>query len=204
MTMLEDFRLKVFMAVAGQGSFTRAAAELGVTQPAVSQNIADLERMTGTKLFDRLRGEVVLTPQGHVFMEYAGRILQDCASAGTMFSTLSPSTVRICASEEIYTYLIASAMERFITVHPEIVFERVMFGDPDLLIELRPAPASPFEINPDSIARVKVSMSQAPKMGDTNATHEKSKYFDLLFKPSQAFACTKTCRLLKDYLASLL
>ena len=58
--MLEDSRLRVFMAVADEGSFTKAAARLGVTQPAVSQNIADLEKVTGQKLFERMRGEVVL------------------------------------------------------------------------------------------------------------------------------------------------
>jgi len=42
--MLEDFRLKVFMAVAENRSFTKAAAVLRITQPAVSQNIADLKR----------------------------------------------------------------------------------------------------------------------------------------------------------------
>ena len=40
--MLEDTRLKIFMAVADEGSFTRAAYLLGITQPAVSQNIAEL------------------------------------------------------------------------------------------------------------------------------------------------------------------
>ena len=41
--MLDDFRLRVFMMVAAEGSFTRAAQHLGVSQPAVSQNIAELE-----------------------------------------------------------------------------------------------------------------------------------------------------------------
>ena len=40
--MLEDFRLKVFMAVVQERSFTKAASVLGITQPAVSQNVADL------------------------------------------------------------------------------------------------------------------------------------------------------------------
>ena len=55
--MLEDFRLKVFMAVAEEGSFTRAAKSLGVTQPAVSQNIAELEKQTGAVVlpFSRCR-----------------------------------------------------------------------------------------------------------------------------------------------------
>mgnify|MGYP003456747741 CR=1 FL=1 len=58
--MLEDFRLKVFKAVAENRSFTKAAAVLRITQPAVSQNIAELEKTVGAKLFDRLKGETVL------------------------------------------------------------------------------------------------------------------------------------------------
>ena len=42
--MLEDFRLKVFLTVESEGSFTKAARNLGISQPAVSQNIAELER----------------------------------------------------------------------------------------------------------------------------------------------------------------
>ena len=43
---MEDFRLKVFKAVVQEGSFTKAAKALGITQPAVSQNIAELEKVT--------------------------------------------------------------------------------------------------------------------------------------------------------------
>ena len=42
--MLGDFRLKVFEALSATGSFTRAAEQLGISQPAVSQNIAELGR----------------------------------------------------------------------------------------------------------------------------------------------------------------
>ena len=200
--MLEDFRLKVFVTVAKEGSFTKAAAALGVTQPAVSQNIADLEKMTGNRLFDRLRGEVVLTPQGKLFMEYAERILGACASAGNMFSALQPSTIRISVSEELYSFFVAPALERFGTIHPEISFERAIFDDADLVLSMRPAPETPFEINHECIARIRVSVSLPPKMGDYRATHEKSTYFDLLYKPSPSFACTRLCRLLKEFLTS--
>lgn len=200
--MLEDFRLKVFVTVAKEGSFTKAAAALGVTQPAVSQNIADLEKMTGNRLFDRLRGEVVLTPQGKLFLEYADRILEACASAGNMFSALQPSTIRISVSEELYSFFVAPALERFGTIHPEISFERAIFDDADLVLSMRPASETPFEINPECIARIRMSVSLPPKMGDYRATHEKSSYFDLIYQPSQVFACTKTCRILKEYLTS--
>ena len=61
--MLEDFRLNVFMEVARHKSFTRAAAALGISQPAVSQNIAEIEKGLGVKCFERLHGETVLTAE---------------------------------------------------------------------------------------------------------------------------------------------
>ena len=202
--MFEDFRLNVFVAVAREGSFTKAAAALGVSQPAVSQNVADLEKSLGVKLFERLRGEVVLTPEGEVFMKYARNILDSCSKAESMFTDLQPRTIRVAASEEIYEYVIAPALESFLKVHRDIVIERVMFGDADLAFELVKAPDSPYEPNPYAVLRLRLSVSPAMKMGDFSATHEKISYFDLLFKPSATFACTKACRLLKDYLASLL
>ena len=66
MPMLEDFRLKVFMAVVHERSFTKAASVLGITQPSVSQNIADLEKMTGRKLFDRQKGAVACDIVDHL------------------------------------------------------------------------------------------------------------------------------------------
>lgn len=202
--MFEDFRLNVFVAVAREGSFTKAAAALGVSQPAVSQNVADLEKSLGVKLFERLRGEVVLTPEGEVFMKYARNILDSCSKAESMFTDLQPRTIRVAASEEIYEYVIAPALESFLKVHRDIVIERVMFGEADLTLALAKAPDSPFEPNPDAVLRLRLSLFPAMKMGDFSATHEKISYFDLLFKPSATFACTKVCRLLKDYLASLL
>ena len=127
--MLEDFRLKVFKAVAENRSFTKAAVVLRITQPAVSQNIAELEKTVGAKLFDRLKGETVLTTEGRVFMEYANRLLAVCSSADNMFTKLPTSTVRISASEEVYNYFISPSVEAFAKVHPEITFERALFDD---------------------------------------------------------------------------
>ena len=73
--MLEDFRLRVFVTVAGRGSFTAAARDLGVSQPAVSQNIALLEQAVGTPLFERSRGSVELTARGREVLSCAEKIL---------------------------------------------------------------------------------------------------------------------------------
>ena len=73
--MLEDFRLRVFMTVAEKQSFTVAAHELGISQPAVSQNISELEKNLGAALFDRGRRQVTLTDKGRLFKGYAEQIL---------------------------------------------------------------------------------------------------------------------------------
>lgn len=83
--MLEDFRLRVFAAVAELGSFTAAARALGVSQPAISQNIAELERFAGGRLFERSRGRTGLTELGRRFLEHAGAILQGYRSLDNAF-----------------------------------------------------------------------------------------------------------------------
>lgn len=198
--MLEDFRLKVFMEVARQKSFTKAAAALGVTQPAISQNIAELEKGLGIRLFERLKGETVLTPEGEVFSLYAERLLSTAASAKNMLAKLSPATVKISASEEVYTYIIGPALEKFSEIHPEITFERCLFGDADLTLSLKPSTGSPYDIPADSIARIRMSIYPTPKLGDLSATQEKTSYFEVMFEPSQAFSCTRLCRLIKEFI----
>lgn len=73
--MFEDFRLRIFLTLARTGSFTAAARELGISQPAVSQNISELEKTLGEQLFERKRGEVSLTDKGLLFNGYAEQIL---------------------------------------------------------------------------------------------------------------------------------
>lgn len=69
---MDESRIKVFLTVLSEGSFTAASRRLGITQPAVSQNIADLETELGCTLLDRTRrGEQHLTPEGEVFRRHA-------------------------------------------------------------------------------------------------------------------------------------
>ena len=83
--MIEDFRLKVFETVARLGSFTAAARALGVSQPAVSQHINELERQMETKLVSRSRAEIKLTEEGERFRAYAHQILHWYETANAAF-----------------------------------------------------------------------------------------------------------------------
>src|SRR3954454_12124357 len=68
-----EARLRAFAAVARQRSFTRAAAELYVSQPAVSKHVASLEAQLGTRLVDRRAREAALTPAGQLLADYVLR-----------------------------------------------------------------------------------------------------------------------------------
>ncbi len=74
-------QLRIFLAVIDHHGFRRAAAKLYLSQPAVSRQVAELERSLGVILFRRENGRAWLTPTGERFAERAQRILDDCADA---------------------------------------------------------------------------------------------------------------------------
>jgi DNA-binding transcriptional LysR family regulator len=75
MTNIPTDLLRTLVAVVDQRSFTKAAAKLGVTQPAVSAQIKRLQFLLGAELFDRSIQGVSLTPQGDTVVTYARRLL---------------------------------------------------------------------------------------------------------------------------------
>ena len=109
--MIEDFRLKVFETVAELGSFTAAARKLGISQPAVSQHINELEKQMQTKLVARSRAEVSLTDDGRKFRSYAHQILHWYDAANAAFglirdtdSTLKPLTLKLSENRQAHVW----------------------------------------------------------------------------------------------------
>jgi LysR family hydrogen peroxide-inducible transcriptional activator len=78
---MEIHQLRYFVAVAEEGSFSRAAAREHVAQPSRSQQIHKLEAEMDQRLFDRLSRSVVLTEAGKRLLEYARKILVEIAEA---------------------------------------------------------------------------------------------------------------------------
>jgi DNA-binding transcriptional LysR family regulator len=76
--------LDIFIAVCEAGSMAAAARALGLTQPAVSQAIADLEERTGTMLFDRRVRPIGLTPAGGVMRQRAAALLSEARQIAPM------------------------------------------------------------------------------------------------------------------------
>src|ERR1700691_1037800 len=72
--MIENFRVRVFRAVAQHLNFSRAAEELLLTQPAITQQIKALEDEFGVPLFDRGGGHIALTAGGKALQPFAERM----------------------------------------------------------------------------------------------------------------------------------
>ena len=87
--MLEPRRLLTFREVARRGSFSRAAEALALTQPAVSQQIAALEREVGTSLLDRGPGGLALTETGELLLAHADALSDRLLAADAQLAELA-------------------------------------------------------------------------------------------------------------------
>src|SRR6516162_7830942 len=73
---VEIRHLRYFLAVAGAGSFSRAADRLGISQPTVSQQMRDVEAGLRVSLFQRRGKRILLTPAGLIFEKHARAMLR--------------------------------------------------------------------------------------------------------------------------------
>ena len=70
-----DPKLYSLLAVAATGNFTRAAEQLSLTQPAVSQHVRALEQELNVRIFDRVNNMIRLTHEGEIVVKYAKRMI---------------------------------------------------------------------------------------------------------------------------------
>lgn len=120
---MENFRLKVFRAVAKHLNFRKAAEELCLTQPAVTLQIKTLEQESGVQLFDRSGTRISLTPAGSILLKYARKIgdLEAAALARlSQFAGEQRGELRIGASLTIAQYILPHILGAFQKQHPGI------------------------------------------------------------------------------------
>jgi len=106
---MDLFQLETFLAVAEERSFSRAAARLHRTQPAVSQAIAKLEAELGEVLLERASRDGALTDAGEVLREYAVKLLNlrgEAAGALTELRQLHRGRLNLAANEYTCLYLL--------------------------------------------------------------------------------------------------
>jgi LysR family transcriptional regulator, low CO2-responsive transcriptional regulator len=124
-------QLSVFRAVARHESFTRAAEELFISQPAVSAHVRELERHYGVELFEPAGRRVRLTEAGRLLEEYADRLLALLAESHRTLDELKGlgrGHLSVGASTIPGAYFLPKALGRFKERYPEVTIELRM-GD---------------------------------------------------------------------------
>jgi len=148
---MEIQQLRMFLKVAEQGSFTRAARECGVSQPAISQQVARLEATLGRPLFERQGKQVALTEAGELLrrralqivslVEDTARLLCDDGETGKIVVSAIPT---------IAPYFMPGLLEAFHAEHPrarvevneevtEAILRRCALGEIDVGVLALPA-----------------------------------------------------------------
>jgi DNA-binding transcriptional LysR family regulator len=121
--MLDPRRLLTFRKVARLGSFSRAAEELSLTQPAVSQQILSLERQLGIRLIDRGPGGLGLTAAGALLLRHADAVSGRLHLATEQLGALVAEERRrlaIGAFPSAIATIVPDALVRMKTVQPEL------------------------------------------------------------------------------------
>jgi DNA-binding transcriptional LysR family regulator len=160
--VLDVRRLRVLREVARCGSFARAADSLSYTPSAVSQQIAALERESGTRLLERRTRGVVLTEAGQTLVEHASLILGQLDAAEAALDELAElkrGRLRMASFATAGATVLPRAVDAFRARHPAIELavqqanpsqsvERLRAGliDLALVVDLDPVPAEGVEV----------------------------------------------------------
>jgi DNA-binding transcriptional LysR family regulator len=138
--MLDPRRLELLREVARHRSFSRAAAALYLTQPAVSRQIAKLEQEAGVRLLERSARGLRLTEAGRVAVERAEVIAGQLAAAEAeleAIATLTAGRLRLSAFPTAASTLVLDAIKTFRRAHPDVELTFVESGTNEGLRRLR-------------------------------------------------------------------
>jgi DNA-binding transcriptional LysR family regulator len=159
---IELRHLTALDAVVEEGSFAGAAARLGYTQSAVSQQVAALERIVGMRLLERRSGRSPLgtTDAGALLLRHAERIVASLRAAGADLEALrhgGSGTLRVGTFQTVGTGLLPTLLARFALTHPAVeislveevrkedLLALVETGGVDLSFTILPVDAEPLE-----------------------------------------------------------
>jgi DNA-binding transcriptional LysR family regulator len=153
--------LKVFLAVATERSFSRAATKLYRTQPAVSQAVRRLEDQLGQRLFDRAAKRVTLTEAGVVLLREGTRLVrlaQETEAALRRQSERGRATLRIGGSE-VAAHVVLPSIAAFLHRHGHVSVE--FHGLPEAQVAAEVA-AGTLDIGAVALERVPAQLQQLP------------------------------------------
>ena len=154
--LVELRELRYFGVLADELHFGRAAARLHISQPPLSQTIANLERKLGTKLLDRTSRQVRLTSAGAVLRDHALRVLADAddAVAATRDAALAEATtLRVVVTSPVRETIVVQVADGLAARFPLLVLairettsdaliHRVLHGKADIGLAVAPIPTN--------------------------------------------------------------
>jgi DNA-binding transcriptional LysR family regulator len=174
-------KLEVFVAVAEDGNFRRAAERLGISQPSVSSQIKSMERYLGYQLFDRRRGATSeLSSEGRNFLQRARELVAAqsalAAERRHIARAAPPVRLRVCVGPLLMDRRIKPGLARFQESHPNIELEFVPFsptmggtqavrnGTCDVLLFTGGLPDYADSGDAEVISRITCSLYGAPRL----------------------------------------
>lgn len=132
---------RIFYTVAKCGSSTKAAEELFISQPAVSQAIKQLEAQLGTSLFNRTHNGMELSPHGGKLIfrqvEEALTILDDAEKKLMEINTTATGTIKIGATDAIFSNILADKIVQYNEKYPAVKIELITGTTPETLEQLK-------------------------------------------------------------------
>jgi len=132
---LQLAHVRTLEVVARHGSFSRAATELNLTQPAVSMHVSQLEQRLGLPLLERLGKRAFPTRAGEVLLAHAARAVAELEAGVAMVQRLRgivAGRVRIGTSASISIYLLPPVLRRVRARHPEVELVVVTGNAPEI------------------------------------------------------------------------
>lgn len=133
-------QLRVFLSIAQRGNFSRAGDHIGLTQPAISRAIVELESQLGLKLLDRTTREVVLTEAGQSLKVHIARLLEELDQTLLDVAGLAQSRagkVRVASSPTLSANLMPACIARCEQQAPDIQFILLDRIQQDVLASVR-------------------------------------------------------------------
>jgi DNA-binding transcriptional LysR family regulator len=162
-------QLRVFWAVAHSDSLTRAAKQLGVTQPALSQQLAKLENALGGQLFDRVNNQLVLSDAGRFLLRKAETVLAeiDEAEAGLAeYKMGRKRRISVGALASVARTIVPDAYRLALDLVPDLELDMHELAPAEALEQLYGRNLQIALLSPVSLAANRISFSRIDLAGD--------------------------------------
>jgi DNA-binding transcriptional LysR family regulator len=152
-TAIQAGDLGFFSTLAGAGSLSAAARELGITTPAVSKRLVLMEARAGVALVNRSTRRMSLTPEGELYLEHARRILAEIDELAQLLGTAQArpqGLLRVNATLGFGRSHVAPLISRFVRLHPQVEVQLQLSVNPPPLTDDSFDVCIRFGLPPDS------------------------------------------------------